>query len=81
MTDADQKEIATVYQFCESVGLPTTLSEIGLSNITQEDLLTVARRACAPTEGIHHEAGDVSPSRVVAALIAADRMGCARKRM
>ena len=81
MTDADPKEIAAVYEFCESVGLPTTLSEIGLAGVTQEDLLMVARRACAPTEGIHHEAGDVRPSRVVAALIAADRMGWARKRV
>ena len=79
MTDADPKEMATVYGFCESVGLPTTLADIGLAGVTQEDLLTAARRACAPAECIHHEAGAVSPSRVVAALIAADRMGCARK--
>ena len=80
MTDADPKEMAAVYGFCESVGLPTTLENIGLAGVTQEDLLTAAQRACAPAECIHHEAGAVSPSQVVAALIAADRMGCARKR-
>ncbi len=79
MTDADPQEMTTVYGFCESVGLPTTLAEIGLTRVTQEDLLTAARRACAPGESIHHEAGTVSPPMVVAALIAADRMGCARK--
>jgi len=80
LTDADPKEMDTVYGFCESVGLPTTLADIGLAGVTQEDLLTAARRACAPGECIHHEAGDVSPRQVVAAFIAADRMGCARKR-
>lgn len=80
LTDADPKEIATVYGFCESVGLPTTLAEIGLAGATREDLLMAAERACAPGECIHHEAGPVSPSQVVAALIAADRMGCARKK-
>jgi glycerol dehydrogenase len=80
LTDADAKEMAVVYDFCESVGLPTTLAEIGLAGVTREELLTAAERACVPGECIHHEAGTVSPSRVVAALIAADHMGCARKR-
>jgi glycerol dehydrogenase len=80
MTDADPAEIAAVYEFCESVGLPTTLSEIGLAGVTQEDLMTASRRACAATECIHHEAGRVTPSRVLAAMIAADRMGCARRK-
>ncbi len=79
LADADPGEMDTVYGFCESVGLPTTLADIGLVGVTQDDLLTAARRACAPGESIHHESGAVSPSRVVAALIAADRMGCARK--
>ncbi len=79
LTDAGPREIDAVYGFCESVGLPTTLAEIGLAGVTKEDLLTAARRACAPGECIHHEAGDASPHQVVAALIAADRMGCARK--
>ncbi len=80
LTDAGPKEMATVYGFCESVGLPTTLADVGLAGATEEDLLAAARRACAPGECIHHEAGTVTPSHVVAALIAADRMGHARKR-
>ncbi len=79
MTDAEPREIATVYGFCESVGLPTTFADIGLAGATQEDLQKAAHRACAPAESIHHEAGVVDPSRVVAGLIAADRTGCARK--
>ncbi len=79
MTGADPKEMATVYEFCESVGLPTTLADIGLDGVTEEDLLVAARQACVPAECIHHEAGEVSPSRVAAGLIAADRMGRSRK--
>jgi glycerol dehydrogenase len=80
MTDAKPEEIDTVYGFCEAVGLPTTLADIGLAGASREDLLTVAQRACAPGECIHHEAGNVTPARVVAALIAADLMGRARKK-
>jgi glycerol dehydrogenase len=80
LTDAGPEEIETVYGFCEAVGLPTTLAEIGLAGATAEDLMNVARRACAPEESIHHESGTVTPSQVASALVAADSMGCSRKR-
>jgi glycerol dehydrogenase len=80
LTDAGSEEMASVYGFCEAVGLPTTLADIGLAGVNAEDLMIVAQRACAPEESIHHEAGAVTPSQVVAALLAADSMGCSRKR-
>jgi glycerol dehydrogenase len=79
LTDANTEEMATVYGFCESVGLPTTLADIGLAGVTAEDLMIAARRACAPGESMHHEVGTVAPSMVAAALLAADSMGRARK--
>ena len=64
-----------VYTFCESVGLPTTLAQIGLPNASDADLREVATAACAEGETIHHEAVPVTPERVFAALRAADSYG------
>lgn len=79
LTDAPPSEMAAVYAFCETIGLPTTLEEIGITEDSPEYLLEAATKACAPAEGIHHEAGTITPSMVRDALIAADAMGRARK--
>ena len=71
--------VEEVYRFCEAVGLPTTLEEIGIRNPSADDLWAVARRACAEEESIHHEAVTVTPETVVAALLAADAVGRSRK--
>ena len=80
LTDASPDEMAAVYSFCEEIGLPTTLSDIGIRDVTMDKLMEVALKACAPAEGIHHEAGPVTPGIVVHAMIAADAMGRARKK-
>ena len=36
-------------------------------------------KACAPAEAIHHEAGAITPGKVLAAILAADAVGKARK--
>ncbi len=71
--------VEEVYRFCESVGLPITLEDIGVRNPSAADLLAVANRACIKEESIHHEAITVTPDKVVAALMAADAVGRARK--
>ena len=57
LTDASADESATVFSFCEDVGLPTTLADIGLGNADREKLMKAAEKACAPGQPIHHEAG------------------------
>ncbi|MEI6434558.1 MAG: glycerol dehydrogenase [Bacteroidota bacterium] len=79
LTDALPSEIATVYSFCEEIGLPTTFADIGITDINRSKLIEVAIKACAPTEGIHHEAGFITSDNVVNAMIAADAMGKNRK--
>jgi len=80
LTDAEPDEIATVYGFCEQVGLPTTLAEIGLENAEAEELMRAAEKACAPTQPIHNEAGTITPPKVLDAMLAADACGRQRKR-
>ncbi|MHB8899575.1 MAG: glycerol dehydrogenase [Thermoguttaceae bacterium] len=75
LADQSRETIDQVYDFCESVGLPTTLADIGLAGASQADLRRVAEAACAERETIHHEPGPVSPDAVVAALKTADRFG------
>jgi glycerol dehydrogenase len=72
--------IDEVYAFCESVGLPTTLKQIGLSDVTDEELYKVAEAACAKGETIHNEPSPVSPEQVVASIRLADAFGRARLR-
>ncbi len=79
LTDAPPLETATVLAFCEDVGLPTTLADIGLPNNDRHKLMKAAEKACAPAEAIHHEAGLMTPEKVLNAMIAADAMGEANK--
>jgi len=78
LTDASKEESDTVYSFCEEVGLPTTLRDIGLENGDREKLRTAAEKACAPREAVHHEAGTITPEKVLDAMLAADALGMRR---
>lgn len=71
--------VDAVYGFCEAVGLPTTLADIGLDKASDDDLAKVAALACAPGETIHNIAGGVTPAMVAAALKAADAEGRRRR--
>ncbi|MBG0777998.1 MAG: glycerol dehydrogenase [Desulfovibrionaceae bacterium] len=71
--------VARVYDFCLKVGLPVCLEDIGLTDPTDDDLMQVARMACAPGETIHNIKGDVTPEQVLAAIKAADAEGRRRK--
>ncbi|HEX9024625.1 MAG TPA: glycerol dehydrogenase [Geobacteraceae bacterium] len=79
LTDAPPEEMAVVYSFCEEVGLPTTLADLGLKNCGRDRLMPVAEKACAPVESIHHEAGKITPEKVLNAILAADAMGEGRR--
>lgn len=79
LTDAPVDEQETVYAFCEDVGLPTTLADIGLGRADAATLMVAAEKACAPGQPIHHEAGDIAPRDVLDAMLAADAVGRARR--
>lgn len=79
LTDQPRQVIREVYDFCESVGLPTTLRDIGLADATDDDLRSVAEGACAEGETIYHEPCPVSVDAVLAALKTADRFSQKRR--
>ena len=79
LTDKPSKMIDEVYAFCESVGLPTTLADLGLAGLSDVDLAKVASIACAEKETIHNELIPVTPESVVAAIKVANEEGALRK--
>jgi glycerol dehydrogenase len=79
LTDGPADEVATVYSFCEDVGLPTTLADIGLGGADRRRLMVAAEKACAPDQPVHHEAGVVTPAAVLDAMLAADALGRERR--
>ncbi|HVI50824.1 MAG TPA: glycerol dehydrogenase [Candidatus Sulfotelmatobacter sp.] len=78
LTERPIQVINEVYAFCEAVGLPTTLAQIGLAKVSDADLMTAAVLSCAEGETIHNAPMKVTPEKVFAALKAADAMGRSR---
>ncbi len=75
LTDEHPEVIKTVYSFCMEIGLPTTLSDIGVGIINKEKLMKAAAKACDPKDCIHHEAGNITPEKVYNAMLIADEYG------
>jgi len=67
--------VERVLTFATEVGLPITLANIGLTELSKEQLKKIAIRATAETETIHNEPFEVQPEMVADAILAADAMG------
>lgn len=75
LENAPIEELNEVIGFCQEVGLPTCLADMGLEHATKEDLMKVATAASAPGETIHNTPGGVDADTVYSAILAADAMG------
>ena len=73
LENAPKEEIKEVMDFCYSVGLPVTLQEVGVTDVTRVRI--AAEKACIEGETIHNMAGDVTPDQLYAALLTADLLG------
>lgn len=79
LENAEAEEIDEVLEFCLSVGLPVCFEDIGVTSISDEELLEVAEKACIPEESIHFMPFEVKAADVVAAMKVADALGKAYK--
>ena len=79
LTDRSSDTIDEVFDFCETIGLPTTLMQIGLDHTDRAHLYEASIAACAPGETIHNEPFEVTPDRVSASLLVADAEGRRRR--
>ncbi|MBD8499488.1 glycerol dehydrogenase [Paenibacillus arenosi] len=75
LENANKEELDEVLGFCVSVGLPVCLADIGVHEVTREELMNVAVKACIPEESIHSMPFPVTPDDVVGAIIVADQLG------
>ena len=79
MTDQVPSVIDETYGFCESVGLPTTLDDLNLPEVSESELERVAEKACDKGDTMHNEPVEVSPAIVLDSLKTADAWGRRRK--
>lgn len=68
MEGADTDELEDFIEFTTRVGLPTTLTEVGISPDDTDTLEEIAKAACTEDETIHNMPFPVEPHQVVEAL-------------
>jgi glycerol dehydrogenase len=68
-------ELDAVLRFCLSIGLPVTFGDLGLADITAQELDAVARTAADPNQTSNVEPFAVTVDEMRAALIAASDLG------
>ena len=69
------EELEEILDFCTEVGLPVTLEELGVKEVTDEKIMAVAKAACAENDTLHNMPFEVTPESVAAAIRAADAYG------
>jgi glycerol dehydrogenase len=75
LENRSRKQLEEVLHFCNEVGLPTTLSDIGVVQVTEEKIRKVAEASCAIGETIHNEPFTVQAQSLYAAILTADAIG------
>lgn len=75
LEDASTEQIEEVLGFCIELGLPVTLGQLGVEEVTREKVMTVAKAACAPDDTMGNMPFEVTPEMVADAIIGADALG------
>jgi glycerol dehydrogenase len=73
------EEIRHLTDWCLEIGLPTTLDDLGIGNITHEDLMRAADKACDPTDTMGNMPFPVTPKMTRDAILLADSIGGERR--
>jgi len=69
------EEIHEILDFCLEVGLPVCLADIGVENISEDELRAVAEKSCIAEESIHSMPFPITVTNVSSAILVADRIG------
>ncbi len=75
LQDMDPDTIYEVLDFACSIGLPVTLRQLGLKEVSYEKLLPAAKAACAEGTTMANMPFKVTPEMVVNAMLGADALG------
>ena len=77
--DVPDEERLKVMDFMVSVGLPVTLEEVGVGDISDKELMDLAEACCVPGSIAHFHVFEVTPYDMYSAIIAADALGHSRR--
>lgn len=75
LENVPEEELEDIITFCIEVGLPVTMKQLGVEELTDEKLMAVATLACAENDTLHNMPFEVTPESVAAAMKAADAYG------
>ena len=75
LEDVKLEKLEEVIGFCIEVGLPVTMAELGVEELTREKALAVAEAACAPGDTMGNMPFEVTPEMVADAILGADAIG------
>ena len=75
LENVPHEELEEIIMWCIEVGLPVTLGELGAGNVTDEQLMEVAKAASAEGDTLQNMPFTVTPESVFAAIKAADAYG------
>lgn len=75
LENAPKAELYEVLDFALSIGLPVCLADLGVKEISDEELTAVAEKSCIPEESIHSMPFPVTIDQVKSAIIVADAIG------
>ena len=69
------EELEDIIEFCICVGLPVTLEQLGVTEITEEKIRAVAKAAAAETDTLHNMPFEVTEESTYNAILAANAYG------
>ncbi len=75
LENSSLEELEEILAFCIDLGLPVTLAQLGIKEVTREKLMIPAKAACAPEDTMQNMPFPVTPDMVCDAMLAADAMG------
>ena len=68
LEDAPTEKLEEVLGFCIELGLPVTMKELGVAELTREQAMIVAEAACAPDDTMCNMPFEVTPEMVANAI-------------
>lgn len=77
--DIEPEERQKVVDFMVEVGLPVTLEEVGMAELSQAELMDVAEQLSGPDQLLHNHVFPISAFDLYSAMVKADALGRRRK--
>ncbi|GAB6098220.1 glycerol dehydrogenase [Halanaerocella petrolearia] len=75
LEDREPAVITEVINFCQRIGLPTTLSDLGIEKVAEEDILEIAKASCAEDETMDNLPFEATADMVQDAILTANKLG------